>query len=189
MIGGLIGRFCTPPGISQIVFVTSTPSAGYEVTSMTNSFIRICAVMQRTALSGSAIYEQAARGEFPTPINIGTRASAWLECEVEGWLDARIRESRGGVSTHSDCAGCSDCWMWDRSDIELDFPALVDVALDFGWRPPTRQELQSDDDARDKSSREKWLHEPGLLHTLAPEAFGASCECTTAETYQASPPS
>jgi prophage regulatory protein len=45
-----------------------------------------------TGLSRSTLYEEIAEGRFPKPINIGTRAVAWLETEVEAWQKARIAE-------------------------------------------------------------------------------------------------
>ena len=62
------------------------------------SLIRIRAVQERTSLSRSSIYAMAARGKFPQPIKVGRRASAWLESEVQAFIEAKIRESRGGQS-------------------------------------------------------------------------------------------
>jgi hypothetical protein len=28
-----------------------------------------------------------------------------------------------------------DCWVWDRADIKLDFGAICEVAVAFGWDP------------------------------------------------------
>jgi prophage regulatory protein len=62
---------------------------------MTDSFLRLPAVIARTGLSRSTIYEQmqtAAR--FPRPVKLGPRAVGWLESEVNAWLKARIGEDR-----------------------------------------------------------------------------------------------
>jgi prophage regulatory protein len=40
----------------------------------------------------------ASKGEFPKPIKIGLRSSAWLENEVRDWIRERILESRGIAS-------------------------------------------------------------------------------------------
>ncbi len=31
-----------------------------------------------------------AQGEFPQPINLGTRSVAWLESEIDDWVHARL---------------------------------------------------------------------------------------------------
>lgn len=58
------------------------------------SFLRLPAVQARTGLSRSGIYQLVRRGEFPLPIKLGRRASAWLESEVSAWIEARIEMAR-----------------------------------------------------------------------------------------------
>lgn len=60
-------------------------------------FLRLPQVKQRTALSRSSLYAKISRGEFPSPINLGGRAVAWLESEIDGWIRDRVDASRGGV--------------------------------------------------------------------------------------------
>ncbi|MCV6588316.1 MAG: AlpA family transcriptional regulator [Marinobacterium sp.] len=38
----------------------------------------------------SMLYEQVTAGTFPKPIKIGPKAVAWLESEVNEWLNQRI---------------------------------------------------------------------------------------------------
>ncbi len=61
---------------------------------MTNKLLRLPEVKKRTAKSKSTIYKDIAEGTFASPVKIGPRASAWVESEVQGWIDARISESR-----------------------------------------------------------------------------------------------
>jgi prophage regulatory protein len=61
-------------------------------------FLRLPQVKQRTGYSRSSIYAKIALNEFPTPINLGTRAVAWIESEIEEWISNRIKASRGGTS-------------------------------------------------------------------------------------------
>lgn len=61
-------------------------------------FIRRRAVENRTGLSRSTIYLMMQNGEFPKPVRIGNRAVAWLESEVDDWINTRIA-SRGQVAT------------------------------------------------------------------------------------------
>lgn len=57
--------------------------------------IRLPVVRERTGLSRSTIYALAARGDFPTPIKLGARASGWVADEISSWLERRVAESRG----------------------------------------------------------------------------------------------
>lgn len=51
---------------------------------------RLPAVKARTALSRSEIYRRIALGDFPAPLKIGTRASAWNSAEIDNWIAGRI---------------------------------------------------------------------------------------------------
>jgi len=59
--------------------------------------LKLSGVLDRTALSKAALYRKVADGEFPEPIKLGVRASAWIEEEVDGWIEGRIAQSRGGI--------------------------------------------------------------------------------------------
>lgn len=60
--------------------------------------IRRPEVEQRTGLQKSAIYQRAKDGTFPRPIKIGTYNVAWLESEIDAWVEERVAESRGGAA-------------------------------------------------------------------------------------------
>jgi prophage regulatory protein len=49
-------------------------------------------VLDMTGLSHSVLYEMIGRGEFPAPVKIGLRGSAWLAEEVNKWIEARVAE-------------------------------------------------------------------------------------------------
>jgi prophage regulatory protein len=55
--------------------------------------IRLPQVESLTGLKRASIYSAAQKGLFPRPIKISTRASAWRESEVAGWIAARLRDS------------------------------------------------------------------------------------------------
>lgn len=59
---------------------------------------RLPEVRARCALSRSEIYRRIAIGEFPKPIKLGERASAWAAHEVAAWIAARIA-ARDGQGT------------------------------------------------------------------------------------------
>ena len=50
-----------------------------------------------TGLSRSHTYALAQRGDFPKPIKLTGRSSAWVESEVLGWIDSRIKARDEGV--------------------------------------------------------------------------------------------
>jgi len=56
--------------------------------------IRLPEVRQRVPLSRSMIYELMSRGEFPTPVSLGARSVAWIESEVDAWVETKITERR-----------------------------------------------------------------------------------------------
>ncbi|MBH52411.1 MAG: transcriptional regulator [Chloroflexi bacterium] len=51
--------------------------------------IRLKEVLERVQLSKSTIYKMMANGEFPHCVSIGDRASAWVEHEVDEWIESR----------------------------------------------------------------------------------------------------
>lgn len=55
-------------------------------------FLRIRSVSAKVGLARSTIYMLIQRGDFPAPIKLGGRASAWSSSEVEQWQQARIDE-------------------------------------------------------------------------------------------------
>jgi prophage regulatory protein len=60
------------------------------------AIIRLKQVKARTGRCRSSIYADVKAGNFPAPINIGSRAVGWLENEIDGWIAGRVAASRGG---------------------------------------------------------------------------------------------
>jgi prophage regulatory protein len=56
------------------------------------SVIRLAEVRRRTGQSTSSLYAAMARGDFPKPIKLSTRAVGWLARDVEAWIEARVAE-------------------------------------------------------------------------------------------------
>lgn len=46
---------------------------------------------EKTGLSKSAIYNQIKKGEFPVRVPIGSRTVAWLESDINEWLEWRVQ--------------------------------------------------------------------------------------------------
>ena len=55
-----------------------------------NRLLRIRDVMSRTGLSRSVLYSLAAAGEFPRPVKLSQRCSAWPEQAIHDWIAERI---------------------------------------------------------------------------------------------------
>jgi len=56
--------------------------------------IRLPAVIERTGYSRSWIYELINQKQFPQPIKIGSRAVAFIEREIDEWIEVLISKSR-----------------------------------------------------------------------------------------------
>lgn len=65
-----------------------------QKTTTQNTFIKLTEVKRRTTLSTTEIYRRIEAGEFPKQIKLGAKAVAWLEHEIQAWIDERIAESR-----------------------------------------------------------------------------------------------
>ena len=71
-------------------------------------FIRLPEVLSRTGYGRTSIYRKMEEGTFPRSVKLGgppidpnvfdSRAVAWIEGEVEQWIESRIDE-RDSVST------------------------------------------------------------------------------------------
>ena len=54
------------------------------------TLLRLPCVIARTSLSRSTLYRRVAAGDFPRPIKLGERASAWSAAEIDAWIADRI---------------------------------------------------------------------------------------------------
>ncbi|CAI1577932.1 Predicted transcriptional regulator [Serratia quinivorans] len=62
---------------------------------MSKSLIRFSEVQKRTGYSKPWIYHLLKENRFPASIKIGPRAVAFIESEIDEWINQRIAESRG----------------------------------------------------------------------------------------------
>ncbi|EAM8282647.1 AlpA family transcriptional regulator [Salmonella enterica subsp. enterica serovar Putten] len=58
------------------------------------TFIRLPEVIKRTGFGKTWIYELIKTGRFPSQVKTGIRAVAFIESEIDEWIDATIRNSR-----------------------------------------------------------------------------------------------
>lgn len=74
------------PGIASDATMTRaiSPDMG------TVTLLRLREVCRRTGRSRSAIYRGIAAGDFPPPVKLGERASAWVSTEVDAHIEACI---------------------------------------------------------------------------------------------------
>jgi prophage regulatory protein len=57
-----------------------------------NRLLKIKHVIQITGVSRSHLYALAQQGLFPKQVKLTERSSAWVESEVQGWIDSRIAQ-------------------------------------------------------------------------------------------------
>ena len=65
---------------------------------MSMKLIRIKDVMERTGLARSTVYKYISEGRFPRPIKLGSRAVAWVESEIESWIQNSIERRDGELA-------------------------------------------------------------------------------------------
>lgn len=65
---------------------------------MSQSLIRLPEVQRRTGYSKAWIYRLLKESRFPKSVKIGSRAIAFVESEIDEWINQRIAESRGEVA-------------------------------------------------------------------------------------------
>lgn len=68
-----------------------------KVTPNKKKLLRRPEVEAKTGLPRSSIYDLMAKEEFPRPVDLGGRAKAWIEEEIDGWIDAAIARRDSGM--------------------------------------------------------------------------------------------
>lgn len=63
-------------------------------TQIKAALIRLRQVMARTGMSRSTIYAYIKDGRFPPPIAISERCVAWVEIDIDRWIEDRIASGR-----------------------------------------------------------------------------------------------
>ena len=59
--------------------------------------MRLPEVIKLTGFRRSQIYRLVNIGEFPKQVKISSKSVAWLESELEEWMDKKIQESRNNT--------------------------------------------------------------------------------------------
>ena len=60
--------------------------------------IRLPEVLERTGYGKAWIYRLISEGRVPAPVKIGVRAVAFVESEVDEWIQSVIETSRNNVA-------------------------------------------------------------------------------------------
>lgn len=61
---------------------------------MQSNLLRPKQAATKAAISISHLYELVARHEFPQPIKVSKRISAFLESEVDAWIEEKVNANR-----------------------------------------------------------------------------------------------
>jgi len=61
---------------------------------MVEEIRRLSEVKIMTGLGASTIHSMVAKGAFPKPIKLGSRATGWVLSEVTEWIEDKIATSR-----------------------------------------------------------------------------------------------
>lgn len=57
-------------------------------------FMRLPEVLALCGKSRSSIYAAIKKGEFPAPVKLSSRSSAWIRSEIAAWAESRVKASR-----------------------------------------------------------------------------------------------
>ncbi|HGG8912108.1 TPA: helix-turn-helix transcriptional regulator [Enterobacter hormaechei subsp. xiangfangensis] len=67
--------------------------------TINQSLIRLPEVLKRTGFGKAwVVYRLISEGRFPAPVKIGVRAVAFVESEVDEWIQSVIETSRNNVA-------------------------------------------------------------------------------------------
>lgn len=55
-------------------------------------FIRLDELISKTGLGRSTIYRMMDNGEFPKPISLTSNKVAWLQSEVNNWMQSKVEQ-------------------------------------------------------------------------------------------------
>ena len=55
------------------------------------NFLRLAQVKARVGMSKTQIYRLIQKGEFPSPLKLGSQSSVWPDSKIREWQDAVMR--------------------------------------------------------------------------------------------------
>ena len=69
-----------------------------KMNNQATRLLRLPEVLERTGYGKAWIYRLISEGRFPAPVKIGVRAVAFVESEVDEWIQSVIEVSRNNVA-------------------------------------------------------------------------------------------
>lgn len=57
-----------------------------------DKLLKIKEVIDRTAVCRAKIYQLMELKQFPQPVKLGERSVAWVESEINSWIEEKIQE-------------------------------------------------------------------------------------------------
>ena len=57
---------------------------------VSHRFLRLNQVLDKTGLKRSQVYTYMKTGDFPKSVKIGPASVAWLESEIDEWINEKI---------------------------------------------------------------------------------------------------
>jgi prophage regulatory protein len=61
-------------------------------------FLRLSEVRNRVGYGRATIYRLMTAGQFPCSFSLGARAVAWLESDIDAWIESRVKTQGASVS-------------------------------------------------------------------------------------------
>ncbi len=76
------------------------------------TMLRLPAVKERVGLSNSQIWKMVKDKTFPQPVKLSANISAWIDKEVENWIQERIAASRNSAQQSNNLGTSSARPIW-----------------------------------------------------------------------------
>jgi prophage regulatory protein len=70
---------------------------------MGTRLIRLNEVIAKTGLSRSRIYQYINEGKFPANVSLGGRSVAWVESEIDKWIENTIDQRDNNLLSGYSC--------------------------------------------------------------------------------------
>lgn len=78
----------------MIVLAKTTKDNKVKNENKVKRFIRVPEVLRRVGFSRTTLYERIKQGNFPDRVRIGLRCVAFVESEIDEWIEKVIQASR-----------------------------------------------------------------------------------------------
>ena len=83
---------------------------------MAKRLLRLPEVREKTGETTATIYHSVKHGSFPAPVPLGPHRVAWVEQEIDNWIDGRIRARKRAPPRR----GGPGCRKWADPPTEIE---------------------------------------------------------------------